>query len=83
MLEPVRLDVDVEPLEGRHAHHAMQLATIGSGGVGRGSDQVGVRATELATGHHDAGRESLDVPLPRHGTRLVEVVEVEQHPTLG
>ena len=41
-------------------------------------------AREPAVAAHDleAGREPLDVPLPRTGQRLVEVVDVEQHPPL-
>ena len=47
-------------------------------------DRAPVRRGEPAVAAHDleAGREPLDVPLPRTGQRLVEVVDVEQHPPL-
>jgi hypothetical protein len=36
-----------------------------------------------ATRDHDARREALDIPFPRCGQRLVEVVDVEQQRALG
>ena len=38
---------------------------------------------DLAGGHDDARRESLHVPLPRPGVRLVEVVQVDDEVALG
>ena len=48
-------------------------------------DGAPVGRGEAAVASHDleAGREALDVPFPRAGQGLVEIVDVEQHPPLG
>ena len=63
---------------GRAAHPVPVLAHAGH------DDRAPVRGGEPAVAAQDleAGREPLDVPLPRTGQRLVEVVDVEQHPPL-
>ena len=41
------------------------------------------REAVVAAGDREAGGQPLDVPLPRAGERLVEVVDVEDQPALG
>ena len=44
---------------------------------------VGVLEAAVPACHREAGGEALDVPLPRGGQRLVQVVDGENHPALG
>ncbi len=51
----------------------------------RNDDGAPISRGEAAVAAHDleARREAFDVPLPRSGEGLVEIVDVEDHPSLG
>ena len=68
--------------EGAHAREFAHRGPVAGDRVEHDPAAMGRREPLLAPGDHDAGGKSLDVPLPRPGMRLVEVVEVECEPPL-
>src|SRR5580704_13563513 len=56
---------------------------IGSDGCERGVAANPVARADLPSGEHHAGGETLDVPFPRGGQRLIEIVDVENQAPLG
>ena len=61
----------------------MRLAVLAHAWRGRPRSHCCGREAVVAAGHDQAGRQPLDVPLPRPRQRLVEVVDVEHQPALG
>ena len=76
-LDVVRGRLVVPDVEQAHRGVGRHLLAIAAHRRERGSPRFGRREAVAAGGDHDARRESLDVPLPRPGQRLVEVVRVE------
>ncbi len=79
----VDVDAVVPELEHPKFRRGRHDLAVGAGG---GHDQlVAPACREAASAPHDvqAGAQPLDVPLPRPGQGLVEVVDVEDHVALG
>ena len=83
----VRDEVGVEPrvpeLDGALLGHLQHRLAVGADAVQDDRPPRGRGVAVVARGDLEARREALDVPLPRPGQRLVEVVDVEDQPPLG
>ena len=71
---------DVEVALAREAAH--RLAVLAHA-VGHDPRRRSAGEADVAAGDLDARRHPLDVPLPRSGQRLVEVVRAEDEPAVG
>ena len=96
LAEPLLLDLDTHPLEQlidldvrvprvqrAHLRRQSHRPAVGLDGIEHDAPAIGGGEAELTARDLEARGEPLDVPLPRSGERLVEVVDVEQHLALG
>ncbi len=87
LLEPLHqtldVDVGVPDLEIRHGGHLAHDLAVALAEADDPLQPVALGEPEVARRHHDARGQSLDVPLPRTGQRLVEVVAVEDQLPFG
>ena len=81
--EFVDIGLDVPHLEGGHLREAAHRPAIAATDSPDGGRPITVVEPAVAAGDLDTGREPFDVPFPRAGQRLVEVVQVEDQAPLG
>jgi hypothetical protein len=55
------------------------MLSVGADDISRSPGRLAVEKIEVPRGEDDARREALDVPVPRRGQRLVEIVDVEEN----
>ena len=82
-LQIVGGEVRVPGLEGTHLCRAAHRVAVLADARGDDVTPVGRREAEVAARDLEARRQTFNVPLPRAGERLVEVVDVEEHLAFG
>ena len=77
------VDAGIPGVEDAHRRELTQVRTIRVGQDAHHRLTTALRDAVLAADHDEAGGQPLDVPLPRRGQGLVEVVQVEDQVALG
>ena len=77
------LEAGVPDLEVAHPGELRHPRAVRGNGLEHDALLLRDREAAVARGDQHADREALDVPLPRARQRLVEVVDVEDEPSLG
>jgi hypothetical protein len=74
------VDARIPHIEDRHLAELRHALAIRSRAGQRGVSGVGFTEAVVTTGKDEARGQALDVPLPRSGERLIEIVDVEDDP---
>src|SRR4029079_19752798 len=77
------IDAVVPDLERTHVRELPHPLAVGADSGGGDVEALLVVQTDVSPGDDEARHEPLDVPLPRAGHRLVEVVEAEHDVSFG
>ncbi len=79
----VGFELVVPRVQGRHARGLADAVPVLADPVADDVLALGRSEPPFATEDFEAGRQPLDIPLPRSWERLVEVVDIEEHAPLG
>ena len=79
----VEVDAIVPDVQRTHRGVVGHMLAVGAHGFRRRLRRLAVEQPDVMGGDDDAGRQPLDVPLPRRRQGLVEIVDVEEDVALG